>query len=173
MTIKTKIARPISSIAPYSSFANAIDGCRAQLSTHEFQNVLHHGLHAAIKCNASSEDLNALLDMVWSENVVIVEGHPMCVQVEVLSVNRELRLPAYNYKGPGSVMTLGHLWPHRHLTVNSNVGEIVHKAVMAAVADIKDAKCAERMIDAYLRFLCKKEALETTRFDGPWDDLVE
>ena len=171
MTIKTKIARPMSSVPSPTWNKDVLNMFRAQLPLKEFYDVLLEGLSIAAQHNATDEDLNNLFDVVRRQGCVVVEGLPVSVQVEKLTVNRDLRMPAYNYKGPGSVMTMGHLWPHRHLVVNKSVGELAYKVVMEAVSHASNPKCAERLVDAYLRFISQKDVLETIRFDGPWDAL--
>lgn len=171
MSIKNKLTVRAQSLNSVASISDLALWSRTQFATHDFNETLSNMLKRAVLLHASTDQLHELLATIWAQDTVWVEGKEVNVKIEKLSVNRELRMPCYNYIKPGSVMTMGHLWPNRNMVLNPILADIISAMALEKVSTMTDGRLALAIMDASMAFQQRQEKLETIRYDGPWDIL--
>lgn len=146
-------------------FANeALDA----LNTHELSFVVERVFEV---CNHTSsvDAVHALFDVMPNINHVVIAGQLVNAWEEHMRADPNLRMPMYNYDGPGSKTTLGHLYPQRWLALTGAVTAAFAFKLKERMASCKNIDVAQAWMDRMQMLDYVRHNLETVRYNGPYN----
>lgn len=167
-TISTKTVKAFSARPDWTAaFAReALDA----LATHELAFVVERVFEV---CNASNsvEAVAAFFAVVPQTSHVVMGGAVTNAWEEHMRADPNLRMPMYNYDGPGSKTTLGHLYPQRWLALSGGVAQVFSFKLKERTAQAHSVELARAWVDAVMGLGLITHPLESVRYNGPYNAL--
>lgn len=167
-TISTKTVKAFSARPDWTAaFAReALDA----LATHELSFVVERVFEV---CNVSNsvEAVAAFFAVVPQTSHVVMGGTVTNAWEEHMRADPNLRMPMYNYDGPGSKTTLGHLYPQRWLMVSVDVKHAFSSQLKEFTEKAGSVELARAWVDEVMGLGLVTHPLESVRYNGPYNAL--
>lgn len=140
------------------------------LATHELSFVVKRVFDV---CNLSNsvEAVTAFFAVMPQISHVVVDGNLISAWDEHMRADPNLRMPMYNYDGPGSKTTLGHLYPLRWLALSTNVKNVFSSKLKEFTQTAGSVELARSWVDEVMGLGWITHPLESVRYNGPYNIL--
>ena len=140
------------------------------LATHELAFVVDRVFEVCNRTN-SVEAVVAFFAVVPNVSHVVMDGELTPAWEEHMRADPNLRMPMYNYDGPGSKTTLGHLYPLRWLMVSVDVKHAFSSQLKDFTEKAGSVELARAWVDAVMGLGVVTHPLESVRYNGPYNAL--
>lgn len=140
------------------------------LATHELSFVMERVFDVCNRTN-SVDAVVAFFAVVPNISHVVVEGDLVNAWEEKMRADPNLRMPMYNYDGPGSKTTLGHLYPLRWLALTTDVKNVFSSKLKEFTETAGSVELARSWVDEVIGLGLITHPLESVRYNGPYSIL--
>lgn len=140
------------------------------LATHELSFVVDRVFEVCNRTN-SVEAVTAFFAVVPNVSHVVMGGELTTAWEEHMRADPNLRMPMYNYDGPGSKTTLGHLYPLRWLAVSGGVKHVFCSKLKEFTEKAGSVELGRAWVDAVMGLGMVTHPLESVRYNGPYNVL--
>lgn len=140
------------------------------LATHELSFVLDRAFEVCNRTN-SVEAVRAFFAVVPNMSHTVVNAALENAWEEHMRADPNLRMPMYNYDGPGSKTTLGHLYPLRWLALSARVKNVFSSQLKEFTEKAGSVELARAWIDEVIGLGLITHPLESVRYNGPYNTL--
>lgn len=140
------------------------------LATHELSFVVDRVFEVCNRTN-SVEAVAAFFAVVPKISHVVMGGELTTAWEEHMRADPNLRMPMYNYDGPGSKTTLGHLYPLRWLALTVGVKNVFSSKLKEFTEKAGSVELARSWVDEVMGLGLTTHSLESVRYNGPYNIL--
>lgn len=138
------------------------------LATHELSFVMKRVFDVCNRTN-SVDAVVAFFAVVPNISHVVVKGDLVNAWEEKMRADPNLRMPMYNYDGPGSKTTLGHLYPLRWLALTVQVKDVFSSNLKEFTEKAGSVELARSWADEVMGLGLIVHQLESVRYNGPYN----
>lgn len=140
------------------------------LATHELSFVVDRVFEVCNRTN-SVDAVVAFFAVVPNVSHVVMGGELSSAWAEHMRADPNLRMPMYNYDGPGSKTTLGHLYPLRWLALSTQVKSVLSSKLKDHTERAGSVEFARAWVDEVMGLGMITHPLESVRYNGPYNVL--
>lgn len=140
------------------------------LATHEVAFVVDRVFEVCNRTN-SVDAVVAFFAVVPNISHVVMGGELTNAWAEHMRADPNLRMPMYNYDGPGSKTTLGHLYPLRWLALSLDVKNVFSTKLKDFTEKAGSVELARSWVDEVMGLGLITHPLESVRYNGPYSIL--